>query len=121
MSEIRERGVMETDLTVLFTVHFLTFMVSEILILIPFFGWYLLKFTPANNYFHNANFEQFLYKVAEEYMIAAPYEAGSCLFLLEVKSDSGEYQNLKELRTAALVRSFATVVAGMLPPIALFI
>ena len=112
---------MKTDLTVLFTVHFLTFVLSEILIMMPLFGWYMIKFTPARHYFLNAKFEHFLRGVAEDYLIAAPYEASSCLYLLESKSGAGEYQNLKELRTAALVRSIATIVAGMLPPIALFI
>ena len=112
---------METDLTVLFTVHFMTFVISEILIMLPFLGWYMVKFTPAKHYFLNAKFEHFLRDTAEDYLVAAPYEAGGCLYLLETKSSAGEYQNLKELRTAALVRSIATVVASMLPPIALFI
>ena len=112
---------MNADLTVLFTVHFLTFILSEILILLPFFGWYLLKFTPAKRYFQTSKYEHFLKEVANEYMIAAPYEAGGCLFLINSDSQAGEYKNLKELRTAAFVRSLATVVAGMLPPFALFI
>jgi hypothetical protein len=43
------------------------------------------------------------------------------LYLLQERSSAGEYANLKELRTAALVRSIATILAGLLPPIALFV
>ena len=112
---------MSSDLEVLFTVHFLTFLLSEILILMPLFGWYLIRFAPAKAYFQNAKYEQFLQGIAKEYVLAAPCEAGACLYLLKERSSTGEYSTLKELRTAALVRSIATILAGLLPPIALFV
>ena len=112
---------MSNDLEVLFTVHFVTFLLTEILILVPFFGWYLIRFAPAKAYFLNAKYEQFLQEVAKTYVLAAQCEAGACLYLLQQRSSAGEYANLKELRTAALVRSIATILAGLLPPIALFV
>ena len=112
---------MSNELEELFTVHFFTFLLTEILILVPFFGWYLIRFAPAKAYFLNAKYEHFLQEVAKEYVLAAPCEAGTCLYLLQERSSAGEYANLKELRTAALVRSIATILAGLLPPIALFV
>ena len=112
---------MSSDLEVLFTIHFLTFLLSEILIMIPLFGWYLVRFAPAKTYFLNAKYEQFLQDIAKEYVLAAPCEAGTCLYLLKEKSSTGEYSTLKELRTAALIRSIATILAGLLPPIALLV
>ena len=89
---------MNTEIEVLFNIHFLTFLLSEIAILTPILWWYLMKFTPAKNYFLNSEYEQFLKKVAEEYVLSAPYEAAACLYLLEAKSKNGGFKSLKELR-----------------------
>ena len=56
---------MSNELEVLFTVHFVTFLLTEILILVPFFGWYLIRFAPARAYFLNAKYEHFLQEVAK--------------------------------------------------------
>ena len=63
---------MSNELEVLFTVHFFTFLLTEILILVPFFGWYLIRFAPAKAYFQNAKYEHLLQEVAKEYVLAAP-------------------------------------------------
>jgi hypothetical protein len=110
---------MSSELSTFFTMHFVTFLLAEILILVPLGGWFLLRFKPVSAYFHLDEDSAYLRTICERYSPTSPMECSTALMVLERVEANLGYRSLKELRTAALLRATAALVASLFPPLAI--
>ena len=105
----------------LFNYHFMTFIIAEILILLPLTGWFFLKFKPAKNLIDQGECLRFIVSLADQYKRLAHIESGLVHVILKTDRSFQRYNNLQELRNAALIRTGATMLATFFPPLALLI
>jgi hypothetical protein len=110
---------MSSEISIFFTMHFVTFLLAEILILAPLGGWFFFRFKPVSDYFHLDEDSAYLRTLCERYSNANPLECSTALMVLERTEGNRGYRNLKELRTAALLRATAVLVASLFPPLAI--
>lgn len=101
--------------------HLMTFVIAEILILLPLTGWFFLKFKPAKHLIKQGECLRFIVSLADEYKRSAPIESGLVRVIMKTDRSFQRYNNLEELRNAALIRTGATMLAGIFPPLALLI
>ena len=87
--------------------HLMTFVIAEILILLPLTGWFFLNFKPAKHLIKQGECLRFI--------------VGLVHVIMKTDRSFQRYNNLEELRNAALIRTGATMLAGIFPPLALLI
>ena len=110
---------MSSELSTFFTMHFVTFLLAELLILAPLGGWFFFRFKPVSDYFHFDEDSTYLRSLCDRYSSTSPLECSTALMVLERTEANLGYRNLKELRTAALLRATAALVASLFPPLAI--
>jgi len=113
--------MMSGELSTFFTMHFVTFLLAELLIIAPLGGWFLFRFKPVSNHFNFDEDSAYLRSLCNRYSKTSPLECSTARMVLERTEANLGYRNLKELRTAALLRATAALVASSFPPLAIIL
>ena len=113
---------MATNLEVLLTVHFFTFLLAELVLVAPFGRWVIFHFVPAGNHLLRSDYVTFLERRAVEALSAGILleQALACLHLIETGYANGNYRNMTELRNAALLRMMATMLGSTVHSVSVF-
>ncbi len=110
------------SLQVLFTVHFMTFLIAELVLIIPFSSWFVKHFIPSRQFLQKNDVVNYLDWLSNE-CIASGVSLGTAAAIQnQITSgyNSGKYRNMRELRNAALVRMLATMLVMVIHSVSFF-
>ena len=84
-------------------------------------AWYIFRFKPAKSMISSQEYRKSLTNIKQQYANLAPTESLVVDMVLNRKYSGSNYDNLQDLRNAALLRTSVTVLISVFPPLALML
>ena len=107
---------------ILFTVHFITFLMAELVLIVPFSSWFIRHFIPNRQFLQKNDVVHFLDILSKDCLALGISLGTSSAIQYQITSgyNSGKYRNMRELRNAALVRMLATMLGMVIHSVSFF-
>lgn len=110
------------SIQVLFTIHFLTFLIAELVLIVPLSSWFVRHFIPSRQFLQSNDTVNFLDLLSKECITAGVSLGTATAIQHQITSgyNTGKYRNMRELRNAALIRMLATMLGMVIHSISFF-
>ncbi len=110
------------SIQVLFTVHFITFLIAELVLIVPFSSWFVKHFIPSRQYLQRNDFVNYLDSLSKDCLTLGISlgPASAIQYQITAGYNNGKYRNMRELRNAALVRMLATMLGMVIHSVSFF-
>ena len=107
---------------ILFTVHFITFLIAELVLIVPFSSWFVRHFIPSRQFLKKNDIVHYLDSLSKDCLALGISLGAASAIQYQITSgyNNGKYRNMRELRNAALVRMLATMLGMVIHSVSFF-
>ena len=119
---MRMEGIHVDSIQILFTVHFITFLIAELVLIVPFSSWFIRHFIPSRQFLQKNDVVNYLDNLSKDCLALGVSLGTSSAIQYQITSgyNNGKYRNMRELRNAALVRMLATMLGMVIHSVSFF-
>jgi hypothetical protein len=110
------------SIQILFTVHFITFLIAELVLIVPFSSWFVRHFIPSRQFLKKNDVVHYLDSLSKDCLALGISLGAASAIQYQITSgyNNGKYRNMRELRNAALVRMLATMLVMVIHSVSFF-